>query len=61
MNTQTETKLVVKVVEAALEIENPMQERHCRQVAESVEVAAEVVFAARRLEVQEAAGAVFVP
>jgi hypothetical protein len=61
MNTQTETKLVVKVAETALEAENPMQERHCGQVAESVEVAAEVVFAARRLEVQEAAGAVFVP
>jgi hypothetical protein len=61
MNTQTETKLVVKVAEAALEIENPMQERHCGQVAESIEVAAETVFAARRLEAREEAGPVFVP
>jgi hypothetical protein len=61
MNTQTETKLVVKVAEATLETENPMQERYCGQVAEAVEVAAEVVFAARRLEVREEAGSVFVP
>jgi len=61
MNTQTETKLVVKVAEASFEMENPMQERHCGEVAESVEVAAEVVFAARRFEVREGAGAVFVP
>jgi hypothetical protein len=61
MNTQTETKLVVEVAEAALEAENPMQERHCGQVAESVEVAAEAVFAALRLEVQEEAGPIFVP
>lgn len=61
MNTQTETKLVVKVAEAELEAENPMQERHCVQVTESVEVAAEAVFAARRLEVREEAGPIFVP
>jgi len=61
MNTQTETKVVVKAAEAPTETENPMQERHCDQVAESIEVAAEVVFAARRLEVQEEAGPVFVP
>ena len=61
MNTQTETKLVVKVANAPLETENPMQERHCGEVAESVQVAAEVVFAARRLEVREGAGPVFVP
>lgn len=65
MNTQTETKLVVKVAETALELENPMQERHCGQVAESVEVAAETVFTACRLAIREDAGVVsalmFVP
>ncbi len=61
MNTQTETNVVVKAAKAPTETENPMQERHCGQVAESIEVAAEVVFAARRLEVQEEAGPVFVP
>jgi hypothetical protein len=61
MNTQTETKLVVKVAEATLETENPMQERYCGQVAETVEVAAEAVFAARRLEAREEVGPVFVP
>ena len=65
MNTQIETKLVVKVAEAALEAENPMQERYGGQVAESVEVAADAIFAARRLEAREDAGAasapVFVP
>ena len=61
MNTQTEIKLVVKVAEAALETENPMQERHCGEVAESVEVTAEAIFAARRREVREEAGPVFVP
>ncbi len=61
MNTQTETKLVVKVAETALEAENPMQERHCGQVTESVEATAEAIFTARRLEVREEAGPVFVP
>jgi hypothetical protein len=69
MNTQTETKMALKVAEAPTETENPMQERLCGQVAESVEVAADVVFAARRLEaraeqgrsIQEGAGPVFVP
>lgn len=69
MNTQTETKVVVKTAEAPTETENPMQERHCGQVVESVEVAAEAIFAARRLEacaehgrsIREEAGAVFVP
>ncbi len=61
MNTQTEAKTVIEAAEAQTETENPMQERHCGQVAESVEVAAEVVFAARRLEVQKEAGPVFVP
>ena len=61
MNTQTETKLVGKVAESPLETENPMQERHCGEVAESVQVTAEAVFTARRLEVREEAGALFVP
>ena len=69
MNAQTEAKVVVDAAEAQTETENPMQERYCDQVAESVEVAAEVVIAARRLEacaervrsMQEEAGAVFVP
>ncbi|MBN1449475.1 MAG: hypothetical protein JW963_00520 [Anaerolineales bacterium] len=69
MNTQTETNVVTKTAKAPIETENPMQERHCGQVAESIELAAEVVFAARRLEacaeqgrsIQEGAGPVFVP
>ena len=61
MNTQTETKLVVKIAETSRETENPMQERHCGQVEESLQVTAEAVFAARRLETKEEAGPVFVP
>ena len=61
MNTQAETKLVVDSAEAPREAENPMQERHCNDVAESVQVTAEAVFTARRLEVREEAGPVFVP
>ena len=61
MNTQTETNVIVKNADVPIETENPMQERHCDQVAESTEVAAEVVFTARRLEVQEEAGPIFVP
>ena len=61
MNTQTETKVVVKIAEAPRETENPMQERHCGEVTESVEETAEAVFAARRLEVREEAGPLFVP
>jgi len=69
MNTQTETNIIVKIDEAPTETENPMQERHCGQVAESVEVAAEAIFAARRLEacvergrgIREEAGPTFIP
>jgi len=61
MNTQTEAKAVIEAAESQTETENPMQERHCGQVAESVDVAAEVVFAARKLETQKEAGPVFVP
>ena len=61
MNTQTETKPVVEITDVARETENPMQERHIDEVAESVEMTAEVVFATRRLEVREEAGSLFVP
>jgi len=61
MNTQTETKVIVEITEAPRETENPMQERHCHEVTESVQVTAEAVFTARRLEVREEAGPVFVP
>ena len=57
MNTQTESQ----ALEATAKTENPMQERHCEQVAESVEITAEAVFTARRLEAREEAGPVFVP
>ena len=61
MNKQIETKLGTKTVETLVKGENPMQERHCGQVVESVDVAAEAIFAARRLETKEEAGPVFVP
>lgn len=61
MSIQTETKLVAKVVEKVFETENPMQERYVGQVAESVEVAAEAIFAARRLEFREDAGGASTP
>jgi hypothetical protein len=69
MNTQTETKKALKAAESPPEAENPMQERHCNQVVESVEETAETVLTARKLEacaerdrsIREAAGPVFVP
>jgi hypothetical protein len=61
MNTKTETKQIAQVTEISIETENPMQERHCNDVAESVQVTAEAVFTARRLEVREEAGPLFVP
>jgi hypothetical protein len=61
MNTQTESKPVLTTSEATIKAENPMQERHCGQVEDSVEVAAEIIFTARRLETREEAGPVFVP
>lgn len=61
MNTQTETKKTVKVSETLPEAENPMQERHCNEVVESVEETAETVLTARRLEIRDEAGSVFVP
>jgi hypothetical protein len=57
MNTQIESK----PSEAAITIENPMQERYCGEVTESIEVTAETAFTARRLEAREEAGPVFVP
>lgn len=61
MNSQPETKQTVEVAETLAEIENPMQERHCGEVSESVEVTAEAIFMKRRLETREEAGPVFVP
>jgi hypothetical protein len=61
MNTQTESKPFSKVSEATIETENPMQERYCGEVSESVEVTAEAAFTARRLEVREEAGPILVP
>ena len=61
MNTQTEPKTTVTTVEAQAGAENPMQERHIGEVAEFVEVTAEDVLVARRLDAQEGAGSIFVP
>lgn len=61
MNTQTESKPVAIISEAAIKIENPMQERYWGQVTESVGVTAEAAFTACRLEAREEAGPVFVP
>jgi hypothetical protein len=70
MNTQIESKPVVTVVEAAIRLENPMQERYCEQVVESIGVTAEAVFTAYKFEAlrlskgriaQVEAGLVFVP
>jgi hypothetical protein len=61
MNTQTESKPVVAAFDAATKTENPMQERHCGPVADSIQVTAEAVFTARRLEARGEAGPVFVP
>ena len=61
MTTQNETKMSVKGTEAPAETENPMQERHIGDVAESVEATAEDVLTARRLDAQNDAGPVFVP
>lgn len=61
MNTQSESKAVSEVSEALIKTENPMQERHCGHVTQSVEVTAEAAFTARRLEAREEAGPIFVP
>ena len=61
MNTNTETKPEVTTSETTLKAENPMQERHCDAVTESVGMTAEAAFTARRLESQGETGPVFVP
>ena len=61
MNSQPETKQAVEVAKMLAETVNPMQERHCGEVAESVEVTAEAIFMERRLETREEAGPVFIP
>jgi hypothetical protein len=61
MDTQTESKPVAIVVETPIQAENPMQERHCGEVNECVEMTAEAVFTALRLEAGGEAGLVFVP
>ena len=57
MNTQTESQ----AFEATAKSENPMQERHCDQITETVEITAEAVLTACRLEAREEAGPVFIP
>jgi len=57
MDTQSESQSF----DATMKTENPMQERHCDQITESVEMTAEAVFTARRLEAREEAGPMFVP
>lgn len=61
MNAQTETKVTVKIAEETIKTENPMQERHFGEIAESVEITAEDVLTACRLEAREGTGSVFVP
>jgi len=61
MNTPTESKAIATTSEATVKAENPMQERHCGEVTESVEVTAEAAFTARRYESRGEAGPVFVP
>jgi len=56
MNTQTESKQNVEAGKSVNEFENPMQERPSVTVDERDVLAAEVVFAARRLEAQNDAG-----
>ena len=54
MNKQTESKQMVE--KSVTEIENPMQERPSAMVDERDVLAAEAVFAARRLEARQEAG-----
>jgi len=61
MKKQTESKTTVMVAEAKTKTENPIQERHIGEVAESIEATAEDVLTARRLEARDEAGSVFVP
>jgi len=57
MNTRADTKMTVKVAKT----ENPMQERHCNEVTESIEEAAETIITEQTREIREGAGPVFVP
>ena len=50
MNAQIESSPEVTVSGEATKTENPMQERYCSPVAESVGVTAEAAFTAGRLE-----------
>lgn len=59
MNTQLEPNLNANSAETPTE--NPMQERHIGEVAESVEATAEDILTARRLDAQDEAGPIFVP
>jgi len=56
MKTQTESKQIIEASKAANEFENPMQERPSVAVDERGVLAAEAVFAARRLDAQKEAG-----
>lgn len=61
MNEQPELKPAGTGSETTKKTDNPMQERYCGQVVESVQVAAEAVFTARRSEAGGEAGPVLVP
>jgi len=61
MKTQTDSRTTVTAVEPTTKTENPLQERHIGEVAESIEATAEDVLTARKLETQDEAGSVFVP
>ena len=61
MNAQLEPYVNVNATEKATEAENPMQERHIGEVAESVEATAEDILTARRLDARDDAGPIFVP
>ncbi|MGD8403140.1 MAG: hypothetical protein PVJ21_05730 [Anaerolineales bacterium] len=61
MNTQLEPNMNDNAAETPTVTENPMQERHIGEVAKSVEVTAEDILTARRLDAQEDAGPIFVP
>jgi hypothetical protein len=61
MNTQLEPNMNYNAAEIPAATENPMQERHIGEVAESVEATAEDILTARRLDAQDDAGPIFVP
>jgi len=61
MSTQFEPNVNDSSAETATQAENPMQERHIGEVAESVEATAEDILTARRFDAQGDAGPIFVP